>query len=49
MDTEQVRMRDVTDPGYPASIEADSVALAADLADVRARYPDDETTGDEDR
>ncbi len=47
MDTEPVRMRDPGDPGYMASVEADGVALARELAALIERYPDIETTGDE--
>lgn len=46
MDTEQIRMRDTSDPAYMAGVEADAVALARELAELRTRYPDIETTED---
>lgn len=47
MDTEQIRQRDPGDPDYMAGITADGEALARDLAALIERYPDIETTGDE--
>ncbi len=47
MDTEQIRQRDTSDPGYMAGVEADAVALARELDALRTRYPDIETTEDD--